>query len=352
MISSCEIRNFRCFKLLRQTGLKRFTFLVGASGTGKTAFLEAIFLSGGSNPEIYFRVRRWRGLGEVAFELSGSRQSYEELFRDMFFDFKQDKDIMIRSNDANTGERTLQIYYHEPEAYSLPLKGLNEHAFLIKPITFKWITPKKVIRSEIVVKEGQLRMTGSSDVYPIIMISPQLASARQNALRFSELSKQNKIEPVKTAIRFIFPEIEDITLESIAGELVIHVSLNTLQYKLPIVDLSGGMNKYLSILLSIVSNPGGVVLVDEIEDGFYFKTLPSLLNNMVELCEEHEVQLIASTHSYEFLETLGKVISAKEGRDEDFTLLRFEKGSNLQPTVKSIRGQSYEAAIEKSFEVR
>jgi AAA15 family ATPase/GTPase len=36
MISSCEIRNFRYFKKLHQEGLKRLTFLVGGSGSGKT----------------------------------------------------------------------------------------------------------------------------------------------------------------------------------------------------------------------------------------------------------------------------------------------------------------------------
>jgi recombinational DNA repair ATPase RecF len=79
MINDILIKNFRCFKQLHQQGLKRFSFLVGESGTGKTAFLEALFLAGGGNAEIWFRLRRWRGLGEGPIEIN-VRESYESLF--------------------------------------------------------------------------------------------------------------------------------------------------------------------------------------------------------------------------------------------------------------------------------
>src|ERR1700733_12261158 len=109
MINKCEIRNFRCFDKVDISGLKRFTFLVGASGSGKTAFLEALFLSGGTNAEIYFRVRRFRGLGEAAIELTGTRDSFEGLFRDMFHNFDQHTGIDITIHDSERGYRTLEL---------------------------------------------------------------------------------------------------------------------------------------------------------------------------------------------------------------------------------------------------
>jgi putative ribosome biogenesis GTPase RsgA len=65
MINSFEITNFRCFKHLPAVALKRFNIIVGESGSGKTSLMEALFLSGGATPEIYLRLRAWRGLSSA-----------------------------------------------------------------------------------------------------------------------------------------------------------------------------------------------------------------------------------------------------------------------------------------------
>src|SRR5450755_3816614 len=98
MLTSIDVKNFRCFKHLEQGGLKRFNFIVGDGGSGKTALLEALFLAGGGSPEIYFRLRSWRGFGE--FRLQGSRESFESLFRDLFFEFDQKSGVLIRLKDS------------------------------------------------------------------------------------------------------------------------------------------------------------------------------------------------------------------------------------------------------------
>jgi len=94
MITSFEIKNFRCFEHIKQDGLRRFNLLVGKSGSGKTALLEALFLAGGANPEIYFRLRRWRGFGE-GVALSATRDTYEAFFQDLFYNFHQEMGASI-----------------------------------------------------------------------------------------------------------------------------------------------------------------------------------------------------------------------------------------------------------------
>ena len=83
MIKSLEIKNFRCFKDLYLRELKRFNIVVGEGGSGKTSLLEAIFLVAGASPEVWMRLRQWRGFSPT-FRLSGTRDSYESLFRDIF----------------------------------------------------------------------------------------------------------------------------------------------------------------------------------------------------------------------------------------------------------------------------
>jgi AAA ATPase domain len=164
MINQLEIRNFRCFKNLKLHGLKRFNFMVGESGTGKTAILEAMFLGAGGNPEIWFRLRRWRGLGEGPIQI-GVRETYEALFRDMFYGFDQKSGANIRILDSELGKRELEIYYKRSEVYTLPLqKDRDADAFAIDPIQFKWDFGNDIVYSQVEIKDGALRMTGNAKV--------------------------------------------------------------------------------------------------------------------------------------------------------------------------------------------
>ena len=110
------------------------------------------------------------------------------------------------------------------------------------------------------------------------------------------------------------------------------------------------MNKYIAIVMSILSNPGGVLLVDEIENGFYYKFLTPMLRTIIKLCDDENVQIIASTHSYEFLQALLPIIEEGE-KEEHFSLLRATR-EDTQCTLKYIRGTAYRAALEQGFEVR
>ena len=62
MIESLQISNFRGYRNLSLDSLPRFNFVVGPSASGKTAFLEALWIVGGTSPEIYFRMRAMRGV--------------------------------------------------------------------------------------------------------------------------------------------------------------------------------------------------------------------------------------------------------------------------------------------------
>ncbi len=107
------------------------------------------------------------------------------------------------------------------------MKGPIGNVFIVDPITFKWETPTRVINSQIEIKDGKLEMTGASDVYPIVFISSQTISGKINAVRYSELSVRNEEKPVLGALQKIFSDVEELALENIAGELILHVSLST-----------------------------------------------------------------------------------------------------------------------------
>ncbi|MFI5089555.1 MAG: ATP/GTP-binding protein [Terriglobales bacterium] len=352
MISHFAIKNFRCFRQWDQTGLKRFNFIVGESGVGKTALLEALFLAGGNSPEIWFRIRRWRGLGEGPMQM-GLRENYEAVFRDLFYQYDQRAKAAVTIWDISEGKREVEIFYEHLDVYTLPLSDAGDkNAFSVNPIIFKWDTKNKVSRATVEIRDGGLRMSTAGEVYPIILISPRAPSSREYAQFYSNLHRTRKAAAVLEALKSIFNEVKAISLEMVAGEPILHVDVDGLNELIPIGDLSGGIEKFIDIIVSIVTNRGGVILIDEIESGFYYKNTPGLLKSIVTLCDKYDVQLFASTHSYEFLQMLSSCMLSAQRGAKDFCLIRLEKEKGHQPTVTIIPGESYTAAMQENFEVR
>lgn len=352
MISHFAIKNFRCFRQWDQTGLKRFNFIVGESGVGKTALLEALFLAGGISAEIWFRIRRWRGLGEGPMQI-GLRDSYEAIFRDLFYQHNQKAKASVTIWDVSEGKREVEVFYENLDIYTLPLNDPSEkNAFSINPIVFKWESKNRVARSTAEIKDGKLVMNVAGEAYPMVLISPRAPSTREYAQYYSNLHRTRKAAPVLEALKSIFDEVEEISMEMVAGEPILHVDVNGMNELLPIGDLSGGIEKFISIIVSIVMNRGGVILIDEIESGFYYKNTPQLLNSIISLCDKYDVQLFASTHSYEFLQLLSNSMAGAKHGAKDFCLIRLEKEKGHQPTVTIIPGDSYDAAMQENFEVR
>lgn len=352
MINSFEITNFRCFEHLPSVALNRLNVIVGDSGSGKTSLIEALFLSGGASPEIYLRLRAWRGFGPLV-SLTGTKESYEGIFRDMFYNFRQELGAKISCPDTSGGARNVEIKYEKKTEYDLPLQGIGENAFLIDPIVFEWDVAGKIYRSSLEIKEGRLVVTGTAPVSPLVIISPAVKeTSTQNASAFSALNKKFRSNLLTEAVGKLFPEVKDITTEVVAGEPVLHVN-SGLTERLPMADISGGISKFVSIALAILTNPGGTVLVDEIESGFYHLKLPKIWRSLVELASMKDVQcqLIVTTHSYEFLTAVSKSLG-DEAIASETLLLRLEKSEEGQHSVKRIKATAFQSAIESGLEVR
>src|SRR3954467_3400508 len=93
MINGIEIRNYKCFELLKIKKCRRINILAGDNGAGKTAFLEAVFFALAGNAQVVIRNRQARGLDG---SFIGSPRAIEEaLWGDLFRDFNFDNTISI-----------------------------------------------------------------------------------------------------------------------------------------------------------------------------------------------------------------------------------------------------------------
>jgi ABC-type transporter Mla maintaining outer membrane lipid asymmetry ATPase subunit MlaF len=355
MIHAVELKHFRCFDNFRLEGLKPFTLLVGGSGSGKTAVLEALFLACGGSAEVALRTRVRRGFRDDT-QYSTDAKSNIGLFRDLFRNGDVGRPCVVGLEDASKRLRSLEITCQESDIVAGAVDSsmdLSQFTASV-PFAFHWTTAAGAFSSKIQFRDGRVQIPRNSDVYPGLLFNSQAFSSAETAKWYSELSRDNREGQVLRVLQALFPDVSGLSLELVCGEPMLHAAVHGMPEKMPVVVLSGGITKFMSIALGILSLPrGGVVLVDEIENGFYYESLAYMIEALWKLGDQNGVQVISTTHSYEFLRATAQVMERLKSSEGDMALVRFERGrGGKQPTARVVAGKNYRAAIESDFEVR
>jgi hypothetical protein len=351
MIKSIDIRRFRCFEHLRVEGCRRVNVIVGDNGTGKTALLEAMFLALAGGPEIAVRFRQQRGL-EGTFN-GPSRRIEEALWKDLFFHGEWNHPLSVELEGSGPESRSVVVSRGQSQL-TIPLatsqSGEQEAETRTAPIVFRWrdSNGKEHIRIPKVTPQG-LQVEGVEEDLPDFFYSAsnQTIPSVENAGRFSELSRSNRAQQFVKLFTEEYPWIEDLAIEVLAGAPAIYATMRHTHEKLPLPNVSGGINRIISILLTVASRDRSVVLVDELENGLYHKHHVAMWRALLLLCRHYESQLFATTHNEEWL---GALFEAASGDVEDIALWRIER-ANKGPILRQFSGRQTSAAIKKG-EVR
>lgn len=349
MIDSLSVSNFRGFEHLELHGLKRINVIVGENASGKTALLESIFLAGGGGPELAVRLQVQRGLVQT-FQILLDRSSYESLWKSFFFRFDQSRPIRIELLGSEANTRSLTVAYRSEDSPLLPFGSSQLESPFIIPITFEWKDSRGAVsRAQPKVTEEGLNLAGSGETMPIFFFSSALLpNAAETAARFSTLDTSGQSAGFVEVLKRIFPYVQGVSIQVLSGQPVLHASVSSSELKVPLGLLSGGISKLAAILLAVSGRTQGVVLIDEIENGFYYQLLPELWSALLLSCRQLNSQVFASTHSEECLRALLSIVG---DNTDDFTLIRTER-SRGQNTARVFDGRHLQSAIEQNIEVR
>jgi len=353
MIDQIAIQNFRCFSSLQVSGLKRINVIVGGNSSGKTAFLESLFLvSGAAAPQVAFQLRALRQLGSQV-QITADASAYQALWGDLFHWFDQEKTILIEAIGNQGDSRSLRVLYSTTGTQILPFGQQPVGGGFLPQIIFEW---KRGDGPPILVKPimtgSGLQFEGASiDHFPVIMFAPHAADTPEEiSKRFSELSKSARLNPVLEALRTEYPFIESLSIEYNSNIPTVFATLRGNERKLPIALVSDGINKLLNILLGISTFAKGSVLIDEFENGFYYERFESIWRTVYAFARFNDVQVFATTHSQEFLRAMIPVL---QGNARDFCLLRaIRNDSGTASLITRFEGDQLLSALSKNGEIR
>ena len=97
---------------------------------------------------------------------------------------------------------------------------------------------------------------------------------------------------------------------------------------IPLKRLGDGANRLLAIALALANCRGGILLMDEVENGIHYSVQPSLWRMVFRAAEDANVQVIAATHSWDCV--VGFARAAEESMADGW-LYRLERfGDGVQ----------------------
>jgi len=165
---------------------------------------------------------------------------------------------------------------------------------------------------------------------------------------YAEISKQNLEDYLLNIVQKDFDQILNISPLPDGGPLALFVRIPSVPKKIPLASVSAGAARYLNILMALIVTEKGVVLIDEIENGLYWRKMPNVWERMRELCKERDVQLFCVTHSDECLKAAARIA---EQYPDDFSIIRTVK-TDKGTEVRQFDGKIFTDAMQEDVEIR
>jgi AAA15 family ATPase/GTPase len=116
-----------------------------------------------------------------------------------------------------------------------------------------------------------------------------------------------------------------------------------------ITQTGQGFSKLFSLFCQMLASKAEVLLIDEIENGLYYETMPQIWKGIATLAESENIQVFATTHSRECLIAAHETMKAQPSYD--FALHRLQRVNGQLESVTHDQGM-LEVALKSGMEVR
>lgn len=355
MIRNISIRQFRGFENLQLKDMTELSLISGKNNSGKSTILEAAFLF-----LDHAAVESFSKLNQFRSAYAGA--SSAELWTPYFHNLDTNKQIEI---DAKIEHMEYRLMFcrddqYVPSRHLAPgdvmntfLNGLKQNYSL--QYVFKDEEGHEENGNYMINQTGMLRDVQSNLEDNRLISLPRAYYINNTIIGNSQplvdwmgkLEIQNKKDELIEVLRLIEPELRDIVTVSLTGVAQLYAKISS--KLLPLRHCGDGINKLLYILLTIIENPGTIVLIDEVETGFHYSIFPNLWKTIMESAKKYSCQVVATTHSYECIE--GAVNGVDMSYADAFSFYRVEQNTKREAAYR----YSYDElryAIQSSMEVR
>lgn len=358
LLPSLHVRGFRAFRDLQIPQLGRVNLVVGKNNVGKTSLLEALklYASGMAAP--------W----EIRALLQGRQEVYRaEPTGTPLLDMSR---LFFGASvlpDFYTGIGIGPLASHEKGLRIWLAHGKSKQRFSNENFENFENDPNEFLALAVMSGEQEARFYKVIDFFINSAAPPILPPGNKinhqylpsTSARGSDIGKlwdrivlNDQEQDVLEALRIISPDTERLSLiASLDGTDTGRIALvrrKNSRHPEKLRSLGDGMNRIFELALGLVNASGGMFLADEVENGVHYSAQEQLWRFIFEVSSRHNVQVFATTHSWDCIEAFQRAASAHK---EDGVLISL---SRQEEEVKAavFNERDLEIITRESIEVR
>ncbi len=386
MLDSLLIKNFRSLENFEVSKLGRVNLIVGKNNSGKSSVLEALRIYAGNaqrplleaislEHDEKIRTRESEILepdGPLPFQdfFTGRQFPGDDTTLIQIGSITSEKDmlgiqhvLLVETEETVTdekGESSVRVRRRPvPKSESPDFIGEVSHAVLI--------SKGDKIYPPLLLESVSSRLRSPSfdlgNTIPCSVIPTQFISVDELADEWDKIALTEHADIVRQAMRIIAPEFENLnfvrneegrtpyrsTLQRSAK-----VKMSDVSRPVPLNSLGDGMLRVLQLALKIFSAKGGLLLIDEFENGLHYSVQEKIWTLLFEMAKKLDIQVFATTHSWDCIESFAKVAVSRQ--DIDGVLFRMGRSVRTSDFGKVIATVFEEEALhtitQRDVEVR
>ena len=331
MLERLRVQNYRGLRDLAVDELGRINVVAGSNNAGKTTLLEAIFLLGGAgNPRGALNGHLVRMDPTAATPVS----IWETAWTPLFFDLDTEEAFTIFGRHSSIGDLKLSVALARPVGTEISRAG-NERALtgdrpMERALKFTYCDPLAgQLESEARETPDNVALEQKHAYVPFssTILHPGRGDLNQDAVRLGKLRKQKRGSILVDALRALEPRLQAVEDNTSSGAPMIWADIGLREF-VPLPALGASMTHLARMVLAAATAPEGVVLVDDIENGLHHSVLPDVWRAVARSAEQFNVQVFATTHSFECVEAAHEALG--EG---GFRLHRLEAADGVNRCV-------------------
>jgi len=279
-IREIEIKNFKCFKDFKADGFGRVNLIGGKNNVGKTAFMEAVYIS--NSEKNLKKIISIRYVADILWDL------WREIGKKFINNFIEKKienyeKIKVKTNIDNLN---VNIVF---KSSNKATKNIFENLY------------SSIIKNEL---EDRL------DSY--------IKGFDKNIEKFRIINSQP------------------------------YCKKNEKFYNLN--EFGDGLGKFIYFTMFLLSQKNSIILLDEIENGIHYTLLDRLWKIILTLSKQQNIQVFATTHSKECIESYARVAKKLEDNEIKYIGLHKVKDGSIVSAIRDL--ELLEFSMEQEHEVR
>lgn len=374
MLSSLHIENLRSLRSFELAAPRRLNVLTGRNNSGKTTVLEGAFLfAGARSPNDLMTLATIRGEAKVAVR----RDRDTALPWDGFFPAlaRESHTIKVTASLsgpisdrlAGPGSYTLSLSHLAdpaaigPQVFAArvvgPLQALDTSTQLAWALESRLVGPAESTklltetRLLFALDSGKTFASDHADFLPAYYFGSWAREYAQAPLALRKLQQAKELTPVLDASRALIPDLVDLEL-GLASDGTPQVDVRTAGpgRALPLHLLGDGARRVVSLALAATSVRGGLLLIDEVENGVHWSAMGEVWRGLLTIARAFDLQVFATTHSAECIRAL--VHSAREADALSEVAVHRLDRSDFHTQVSTYSDDTLSFAADEGWEVR